>query len=95
MSRSLSRWSEAAPELTGRTDGNKRVVFPEDSVMNRLDVCRGISRETPNVSLVEVGQSNVLTQVGPGFLHLKYELGTVNSESGEGVSTPVGALMEI
>ncbi|CAM9111226.1 unnamed protein product [Ectocarpus fasciculatus] len=30
------RWSEDAPELTGRTDGNKRVVFPDRGVIDGL-----------------------------------------------------------
>lgn len=30
------RWAEEAPELTGRTDGNKRVVFPDRGVIDGL-----------------------------------------------------------
>ena len=38
------RWAEAAPELTGRTDGNKRVVFPDRGVIDGLG--RGFSERS-------------------------------------------------
>lgn len=33
------RWTEEASELTGRTDGNKRVVFPDRGVIDGLKQC--------------------------------------------------------
>ena len=42
------RWSEEARELTGRTDGNKRVVFPDRGVIDGLERYRA----EPNASRV-------------------------------------------
>ncbi len=49
---SRGRWSEAAPELTGRTDGNKRVVFPDSGVVDGLGRYSTVSSARPrDVSL--------------------------------------------
>lgn len=45
------RWKEAAPELTGRTDGNKRVVFSDGGVVDGLGGISTWSRGSSHVSL--------------------------------------------
>ncbi|CAM9365651.1 unnamed protein product [Scytosiphon promiscuus] len=55
------RSSEEAPELTGRTDGNKRVVFPDVGVIDGLGrSLDGLSRASDGLSVKQQQQSVVL-----------------------------------
>eukprot|EP00903_Cladosiphon_okamuranus_P022104 g20326.t1 len=65
------RWSEAAPELTGRTDGNKRVVFPDKGVID------GLGRYSPGSSAPQQQQ-----QTGVFLRPGDYALVSIHDTSG-------------